>query len=113
MAINRNARPSFLWKLVHLDPAVYRALIIAVFGILASIGVVVSDQVPDQVLVLILALLPLIQGVWTRDAVVPEEKVVLYSNDPQNGLQLVAGKAVPSPTISQESVENKVYQKAA
>jgi hypothetical protein len=105
--------PSAWWKLTHLEPAVYRALIMAVFGILASLGIVVSDAIPDQVVVLVLALLPLIQGVWTRAGVTANDKVVLYSNDPTNGLQLVAGPAVPNASISEQSVERKVYQKAA
>lgn len=109
---SREATPSFWWKLTNLEPAVYRAIIVAIFGILASLGVVVSDKVPDQLVVLILALLPLVQGVWTRSSTVPEAKVVLYSNDPANGLQLVSGPAVPSAQISQSTVERKVYEKA-
>lgn len=113
MATNLNARPSFLYKLTHLEPAVYRGIIIAVFGVAASLGVVVSDTIPDQVIVLVLALLPLIQGFWTRTAVVAEDKVVAYVENPLAGTQLKAGPAAPAVGTSKAIVEAAVYQKAA
>jgi hypothetical protein len=113
MAHNEQASPSFLYRFTHLEPAVYRGIIVAVFGVLASLGVVVSDSIPDQVVVLVLAILPMIQAAWTRASSVPTDKVIAYVEDPYAGKHLKAGPAVPPPEVSQARVEQVVYEKAA
>lgn len=113
MADGNARRPSIWWKLAHLEPAVYRGIVVAVFGLLASLGVVISPDIPDQVVIVIMALLPLIQGLWTRAGVVAEDKVVAYVEDPTSGTGLKAGPAAPAPYISKHRVEEAVYEKAA
>lgn len=111
-----NASPSMLYRFTHLEPSVYRGIIVAIFGVLASFGVVVSDSIPDQVIVLVLAILPLIQAAWSRAGVVPKDKVVAYIEDPYTSTgrhSVKAGPATPAPSVSSERVNQAVYQKAA
>lgn len=93
MSMQGNNTPSIWYKLVHMEPALWRGLIMAVFTMLASFGILVSDDVPNNLIALVLALAAIIQALWTRQAVVPEEKVVVWKDDKQN---LRAGEAVPN-----------------
>ena len=113
MANIPNARPSILWKIVHLEPAVYRGLIVAVVGLLASVGVFVSPDIPDNLILLIGSLAATTQALWTRAAVVAEDKVVAYLENPATGTRLKAGPAVPAAHIPGADVDAAVYQKAA
>lgn len=113
MSVNGNQSPSFWYKLVHMQPALWHGLVVAVFALLASLGVVVSPEIPDQLVGVIVAVAALVQALWTKSTVVPEEKVVAYVEKPWSGQQIKAGKAVPSPATSQAVVESAVYQKAA
>lgn len=105
--------PGFWYKLVHMEPALLRGLIMAVFAFLASVGIVASDTLPDALIGVTLALLALIQALWTRGVVVAEDKVVAYVEKPWSGEQLRAGKATPAPGTPEGVVESAVYQKAA
>jgi hydrogenase/urease accessory protein HupE len=80
----------FWWRLVHLEPAVYRALVMAVFGLLIGLGLVVGADLPEQIVVAIGAIFALIQGLWTRESAVPNDKVLAYAPDPVNMPNAVA-----------------------
>jgi hypothetical protein len=114
MASNPNASPSMLYRFTHLQPSVYRGIVTAIFGVLASLGIVVSDDIPDQIIVLVLAILPLVQALWTKGAVTPNDKVVAYVEDPYEGRHSIEpGPAVPAASLSQTRVLGAVYNKAA
>lgn len=100
MATEAPKSSSVWYKIVHLEPALWRGLIVAVFTMLASFGILVSDDVPDNLISLVLALAAIIQALWTRQAVVPEDKVVVWKDERQN---LRAGEAVPTRLPGQTS----------
>jgi len=75
-------KTSFWYRLVHLNPALFRGLIMAVVLLLAAVGVKVSPAIPDATIGFLAALFALIQALWTAPAVTPNEKVVVYVPDP-------------------------------
>lgn len=99
----KDSRDSFWWRLVHLDPAVYRGIIMAVVLLLVSVGIAVSDNIPNAVIGVVAAVFALVQAMWTKNAVVPNDKVVSYLPDPVNAPGVVyAGAAVT--TASDDAV---------
>jgi len=88
-----------LWRLVHLEPALFRGIILAVVGLLGTLGIVIAPQVPDSLLGFLIAVLALVQAIWTRQAVTPNAKVAVSVPDPVNAPQTVAaGDAVTTAT---------------
>lgn len=86
---------SFWYRLVHLNPSLFRALVVSLFALLASFGVIVSDQIPDSTITFILALAAIIQALWTRNGVTANAKVVAYLPDPVRAPAVIsAGPAV-------------------
>ena len=85
---------TFWWRLTHLEPAVYKGLVVAIVGLLAALGVAVAPAVPDGVIGVIIAAMALAQSVWTRRGVTPNAKVVAYLPDPNNSSNIMAGEAV-------------------
>lgn len=84
----------FWWRLMNLDPALWRGLIIAAFALAATVGVTISPNVPDQIIALIWALSAIIQALWTKQAVTPNSKVAVSVPDPVNNPNVVeAGEA--------------------
>lgn len=75
-------KPGFWYRLVHLDPALFRGLVVAVVALLASVGIVVSPALADNLVLVVVALAALVQALWTKPAVTPNEKVVVYVPDP-------------------------------
>lgn len=83
------------WRLVNLNPAIWRAVITALIGILLALGVKLSPDLSDKILVAIPFVLALLQGVWTRAGVTPNAKVAVVVPDPVNAPnQVEAGEAV-------------------
>lgn len=92
---------SFLWKLVNLDPALLRGLIMAVIWILASIGVAVTPELPNSLIGAIAAILAVVQAIWTRPEVTANARVSVYLPDPVNAPNVVAaGEAVTTATTA-------------
>lgn len=82
------------WRLMNLDPALWRGLIIAVFALLGTIGVSVIPGLPDQIIGLIWIVSAIVQALWTRQAVTPNAKVAVSVPDPVNSPNVVeAGEA--------------------
>jgi len=100
-------RDTVWWKLVNLQPATWRGVVTAAVVLLAAVGIKVAPEVPDAVFLVILALLPVIQGVWTRSAVTPNAKVAVSVPDPVNAPSVVeSGQAVvPDNTPVSEILE--------
>lgn len=85
----------FLWKLVHLNPALWRALIVAIAGVLAYLGIGFAVGFQDSIFGLIVAIIAIVQGVWTKGSVTANQKVVVYKPDPvESPHALAAGPAV-------------------
>lgn len=90
----KDPRDSFWWKLVNLQPATWRGIVTAVVALAVAVGFKVAPEVPDAVFLVILAVLPVIQGVWTRKGVTPNAKVAVVVPDPINAPNTVeAGEA--------------------
>jgi hypothetical protein len=90
---------TFWWKLVHLDPALIRGLVMAGVLVASSLGILISPDVPNSFIGFIAALLAIIQAVWTRQAVTPNAKVAVIVPDPINAPGIVKpGNAVTDAT---------------
>jgi hypothetical protein len=100
--------PGFWYRLVHLEPAIIRGVIMAGVAVLASVGIFVSEDLPNDLVLLITVVFALIQALWTRSATIPTEKVVAYVEDPEVGKQLVAGPAVPARSVTDEQIHAAV-----
>ncbi len=88
-------KDSVLWKLVNLEPAVWRGIVVAVLAVLAAVGIKVAPGVPDLAFLVVLAVLPVFQGLWTKSAVTPNAKVAVVVPDPVEAPSIVrAGEAV-------------------
>jgi len=90
--------PGFWWKLVNLNPTLWRALIVATIALLGAAGIAVNGSIEDSLFLFITALAAIIQGVWTRGSVTANQKVVVYKPDPigePRNLQ-------PGPSVSYE-----------
>lgn len=74
--------PGFWWKFVNLNPALWRALIVATFALLAGLGVAVNGSLEDSIFLFVTAAAAIIQGVWTKGSVTANQKVVVYKPDP-------------------------------
>lgn len=91
----------FWWKLVHLDPSILRGAVIAVALLLGALGFAIDDQTLSAFLSAVAALLAMIQALWTRSAVTPNAKVVVYKPDPVNHpAELAPGEAVSSNVVA-------------
>jgi hypothetical protein len=91
---------TFWWRLVHLDPAVFRGLVVAIVGLLATLGVAVAPGLPDSLIVVIVMGMAVIQGLWTRNGVTPNAKVVTYLADPSKPSAILPGDATTTASDS-------------
>jgi hypothetical protein len=100
----------FWWKLIHLNPALWRALIVAVAGILAYLGIGFAVGFQDSVFGLIVAVIAIVQGVWTKGAVTANKKVVVYKPDPVESPDVLA--AGPAVSYDRNAVVNAASDKS-
>lgn len=75
----------------------YRGLVVAGAALLASVGVHFTPSIPDSIIGVIVVLVPIVQGVWTRGAVTANDRVVVVAPDPIDQPRFVMpGDAVTS-----------------
>lgn len=77
-------KTGFWYRLVHLNPALFRGLVMATVLLFASVGIRVSPEVPDSVILFLGAVFAIVQALWTAPSVTSNEKVVVYVPDPVN-----------------------------
>jgi len=77
-------------KFAAMDPALIRGIVVAIVGLLSSLGIAVSPQLPDTLIGVVLAVLAIVQALWTRTAVTPNAKVAVVVPDPINAPEIVA-----------------------
>lgn len=88
-------KPSFWWKLVNLNPALLRGLVMAVVMVLGTAGILVSPDLADGLIGAWVAVAAVVQALWTRNGVTANAKVVVIAPDPVNAPDTVApGEAV-------------------
>lgn len=88
-------KDSFWWRLVHLEPAVWRGAVVAVVALVGAFGIVVAPAIPDALLAAWVPLAAIVQALWTRPAVTANARVVVEAPDPVNRPgRVVAGDAV-------------------
>lgn len=91
----QNGDDTFWWRLTHMEPTVYRSLVVAVVALLVSLGVKVSPGLPDAIIGFIGVLALITQVLWVREGVMPTAKVVTYLPDPVAApAEIRAGEAV-------------------
>lgn len=93
--------PDFWWKLVNLNPALLRGLVIGTGALLATFGLVLGDEKQGAIITAVTAILAVVQALWTRRAVTPNIKVVVYKPDPVALPDVVA----PGPAVMTDIVQ--------
>jgi hypothetical protein len=88
-------KDSFWWRLIHLEPMVWRAAVVAVVALLGALGILVDPSIPDALVTAWVALAAIAQTVWTRPAVTANARVVVEAPEPiRSPGTVVAGEAV-------------------
>lgn len=91
------------------EPALVRGVVLAVLGLLATLGVSWAANVDKETLGAIVGfvvvVMPLVQGLWTRFAVTSNKKVVLQVTGEG---AVVAGDAATAPTGAAVPLEHTV-----
>lgn len=100
-----NARDTFIWRIVNLDPALLRGLVVALFLVLGSAGILVSPQIGDSFVMLWVAVMAIVQAIWTRGAVTANARVAVLVPDPVHAPNTVAAGAASTAAPANEIVE--------
>jgi hypothetical protein len=99
---------TFWWRLLHLDPVLFRSAVVAIVALLASLGIVVSDTIPDSLITAVATIAALVAAIWNRDGVTPNDKVVVYQPDPIGQPSVV----LPGAATAEDSSDNQIVQAA-
>lgn len=93
---------SIWWKLVHLDPALFRGLVIAVITVLGAFGILISPDLTDSLVGVLVAGMAVVQALWTRAGVTANARVAVVVPDPVNAPNTVApGEAATSAPVEE------------
>jgi len=75
-------RDTFWWRLVHLEPALLRGVVVALVALLGAVGILVAPGIPDALLTVWGVTATLVQALWTRSGVTANARVVVEAPDP-------------------------------
>lgn len=102
--------PNFWQRLAALDPAILRATIVGVIGIVtAIIGHSIDNSTVDLITNLILGVLAIVAGLVIRPAVTPNAKVLAFKPNPIDAPNRIkSGEAVATPEQINDVVEAAV-----
>lgn len=81
--VNTGARLSWWERVKSFEPALLRAVVVAVVGVLALVGIDATET-GDKIVTgwtYLFSLIPLLQAWWTRAAVTPNAKVVVTTDE--------------------------------
>ena len=101
--------PGFWWRLVHLNPVLYRGLVMGFVSFLGAFGLAFSNEKGEAIVGFITVLLLFIQAAWTRGSVVASKKVVVYKPNPVDEPHVLApGEAVSTnfPAVMNAAADN-------
>lgn len=93
------------WKLVHLDPALFRGLVIAVITVLGAFGILISPDLTDSLVGVLVAVMAVAQALWTRAGVTANARVVVAVPDPVNAPDAVVPGEAVTDAPAEEIVE--------
>lgn len=92
-------RNSVWWKIVNLNPVLLRGAVVALVGLLGSLGILVAPGLPDNLVLVFTAILAIVQAIWTKPSVTPNARVAVAVPDPVNKPEeVVSGEAVTTAT---------------
>jgi len=95
------SQDSWWWRLVHLEPALLRTLVVAVATLLGTFGLLISSDKIDAIIGFATVALIVLGGVSTRSAVTANARVVVEAPDPIGDPNtVVAGEAVTKASTS-------------
>jgi len=90
------------WKLVHLEPALLRTLVVAVVTLLGTFGLLISSDKVDAIIGFATVALIVLGGLSTRSAVTANARVVVEAPNPiSDPSTVVAGEAVTEATSTE------------
>lgn len=92
------------WRLINLDPAIYRGLIVAVVALLASFGVILVPAIPDQLIAVIAAVSAAVQAIWTKRGTVPAATAAVVVPEPIRAPDVVVAGPAATTAPSKEIV---------
>ena len=96
---------TFWWRLLHLDPVLFRTGVVSVVALLASLGIAIAPGIPDSLITAVAAVAALVSALWSRDGVTPNDKVVVYQPDPVGQPSaLLPGAATPRASTDNQIV---------
>lgn len=87
-------------NLIHLNPARWIALVVAVVFLLGAFGLVINGEQKEGIVGVILAVIPILQGLWTESKTTADNKVVVVAPDPINQPTLVVAGAATTDAKS-------------
>lgn len=100
-ATDTPSNPSLFWRLVNLNPAIWRGIIVSVLAVLATLGLIVSDNTSEAIVTAVFAVIALIQAISTHGAVTANQKVIAYKPDPVNKPSVVvSGDAISTDVVA-------------
>lgn len=98
--------PGIWERLSSLQPALVRAIIVGIVGVIVVVtGKQIDDGTVDMVVNIIMILLPIVAGLFIKRAVTPNAKVVVLQPDPVNAPEVLApGAAVADSELAPEII---------
>lgn len=99
--------PSAWQKLITLEPALLRGLIVSAFAVVASVlNTAFAQGTIENFVNLVISTFALLAAVLIRNSVTPNAKVVVRDDTPlQDEATIVAGEATVSPAYSMRVAE--------
>ncbi len=98
-------RDTWWWRLVDLDPAILRGVITGVLGLIGAVGILISPDLPDQILGVWVPMMALIQALWTKPSVTANARVVVEAPDPIHQPGLVVPGAATTTASNSEIID--------
>lgn len=93
---------SFWWKVIHLNPVLFRAAVVAVFVLVGTLGFHfgAAEAVADAATTVLVTVGALVAALWARNGVAPMAKVVAYQPDPVDAPNLVVPGPATAPAVT-------------
>lgn len=104
--------PSWLERLVKLDPALVRGIIVSFFGLLAlALGQQFGTEQVETVVSFVVGLFALVAAVFIRPAVTPNAKVIVMDDTPLSDKPTIQPGEATVPPQYDHAVEKAAKEK--